>query len=150
MTADAASPPKRTRVVAVRLNDAEFAAWEAATLASHRRQVGAWVRDEAVAVYLRATKNVRRTPSPATPDADPAVDGEGDAGAAAQQVAELAALRGELSRVGNNINQIAAVLNQPSHPAHEAARADAGRVIGEVGPQLGRVYELLSELAARR
>jgi len=149
MAADAASPSKRTRVVAVRLNDAEFAEWEAATLASHRRQVGAWVRDEAVAVYLRATKNVHRTTAPSTPDAD-VVTGDTDAAVGAQQVAELAAVRGELSRVGNNINQIAAVLNQPSHPAHEQAHADAGRVIAEVGPQLGRVYELLTELAARR
>lgn len=149
MSADAASPAKRTRVVAVRLNDAEFASWEAATLASGRRQIGAWVRDEAVAVYLRATKNARRSTAPATPDDAPAGT-TADAGVAARQVAELAALRGELSRVGNNINQIAAVLNQPSHPAHEAARADAGRVIAEMGPSLGRVYEVLTELAARR
>jgi len=120
--ADAASPEKRTHTVSVRVNPAEFAVWEAATLAASRRQIGAWVREVAVAGYLAGPR------TPHTAEADPAIAG----------------LRGELARIGSNINQIAAALNQPTHPHHEQARMDAARVMGELTPVVGALYESLN------
>jgi len=114
--------PLRRRTVAVRLSDAEFTAWEQACLAAGRRQLGAWVREVAVAGYLAGP----RTPHIA--EVDPAVAG----------------LRGELARIGSNINQIAAALNQPTHPHHEQARMDAARVMGELTPVVGALYESLN------
>jgi len=74
---------KRTRTVAVRLSPGEESAWISAALAAGRRQLGAWVREVAVAGYLAGprTSNPRET--------DPAVAG----------------LRAELARLGNNVNQ---------------------------------------------
>jgi hypothetical protein len=120
--------PLRRRTVAVRLSDAEFTAWEQACLAAGRRQLGAWVREVAVAGYLAGP----RTPHIA--EADPAVAG----------------LRGELARIGSNINQIAAALNQPTHPHHEQARMDAARVMGELTPVVGALYESLNAAGERR
>jgi hypothetical protein len=126
--ADAASPEKRTHTVSVRVNPAEFAVWEAATLAASRRQIGAWVREVAVAGYLAGPR------TPHTAEADPAIAG----------------LRGELARIGSNINQIAAALNQPTHPHHEQARMDAARVMGELTPVVGALYESLNAARERR
>ncbi len=120
--------PLRRRTVAVRLSEAEFTAWETACLAAGRRQLGAWVREVAVAGYLAGP----RTPHIA--EADPAVVG----------------LRGELARIGSNINQIAAALNQPTHPHHEQARMDAARVMGELTPVVGALYESLNATRERR
>jgi hypothetical protein len=126
--ADAASPEKRTHTVSVRVNPAEFAVWEAATLAASRRQIGAWVREVAVAGYLAGPR------TPHTAEADPAIAG----------------LRGELARIGSNINQIAAALNQPTHPHHEQARMDAARVMGELTPVVGALYESPNAARERR
>ncbi len=120
--------PLRRRTVAVRLSDAEFTVWEQACLAAGRRQLGAWVREVAVAGYLAGP----RTTHPA--EADPAIAG----------------LRGELARIGSNINQIAAALNQPTHPHHEQARMDAARVMGELTPVVGALYESLNAARERR
>ncbi|GAA4826624.1 hypothetical protein GCM10023353_39880 [Tomitella cavernea] len=47
------SPVRRTRTVAVRLTDAEHAAWRAAAAAEGRRQLGAWIRRDAVGLPVR-------------------------------------------------------------------------------------------------
>lgn len=94
-----AAPAKRTRTVAVRLTDAEEAAWIDAALADGHRQLGAWVRERAVAGYLG---KVRPRQS--------AVSSE-----AAQ---EIAALRQEMARWGNNLNQIARAINAGQVPAN--------------------------------
>ncbi|BDB63557.1 MULTISPECIES: plasmid mobilization relaxosome protein MobC [unclassified Rhodococcus (in: high G+C Gram-positive bacteria)] len=94
-----AGPAKRIRTVAVRLSEAEEAAWIAAALADGYRQLGAWVRERAVAGYLG---KVRPRQS--------AVSSE-----AAQ---EIAALRQEMARWGNNLNQIARAINSGQVPAN--------------------------------
>jgi hypothetical protein len=92
--ASAIPAEKRTRTVAVRLTPGEESAWIAAALAAGRRQLGAWVREVAVAGYLAGP----RTTNPR--EVDPAVAG----------------LRAELARLGNNVNQIAHALNTPATP----------------------------------
>ena len=108
---------KRTRTVAVRLTPGEESAWIAAALAAGRRQLGAWVREVAVAGYLAGprTTNPRET--------DPAVAG----------------LRAELARLGNNVNQIAHALNTPGH-AHADAAVEAAE------PHLAAINTTLAEL----
>jgi len=120
--ADAASPEKRTHTVSVRVNRGEFAVWEAATLAASRRQIGAWVREVAVAGYLAGprTTNPRET--------DPAVAG----------------LRAELARLGNNVNQIAHALNTPGHAHAEAAVAAAEPHLAAISSTLAELYEAIN------
>ena len=95
-----AAPAKRTRTVAVRLTDAEEAAWIDAALADGHRQLGAWVRERAVAGYLGKV----RPPS--------------GGGLSAEATAEIAALRQEMTRWGNNLNQIAKAINSGQAPSN--------------------------------
>ncbi|MGH3799387.1 MAG: plasmid mobilization relaxosome protein MobC [Pseudonocardiaceae bacterium] len=90
---------KRTRTVAVRLTEAEEAAWIEAALADGHRQLGAWVRVRAVAGYLGKVRSKR------------------GGGLSAESVAELAAVRQELVRWGNNLNQIAKAVNSGQVPS---------------------------------
>jgi len=108
---------KRTRTVAVRLTPGEESAWVSAALAAGRRQLGAWVREVAVAGYLAGP----RTTNPR--EADPVVAG----------------LRAELARLGNNVNQIAHALNTPGH-AHADAAVEAAE------PHLAAINTTLAEL----
>jgi len=108
---------KRTRTVAVRLTPGEESAWITAALAAGRRQLGAWVREVAVAGYLAGPRTVNPR------ETDPAVAG----------------LRAELARLGNNVNQIAHALNTPGH-AHADAAVEAAE------PHLAAITTTLAEL----
>jgi len=125
--ADATSPEKRTHTVSVRVNPAEFAAWEAATLAASRRQIGAWVREVAVAGYLAGP----RTSNPR--EVDPAVAG----------------LRAELARLGNNVNQIAHALNTPGHAHADAAVAAAEPHLAAITTTLAELYGAIERAETR-
>ncbi len=112
--ADATSSERRTHTVSVRVNPAEFAVWEAAALAASRRQIGAWVREVAVAGYLAGHPSPGVVAHPQ--ERDPA----------------MAGLRGELGRVGNNLNQLTAALH----------RFDGGgKELAELGMALGRAVD---------
>ena len=79
---------ERTRVVAVRLTPAEHEAWLAAAAAAGRGRLGSWVRDQVAASLT--------------------VEGAGGGATAAAGASTSPAssgLRGELVRVGNNLNQ---------------------------------------------
>ncbi len=131
--ADAASPEKRTHTVSVRVNPAEFAAWEAATLASKRRQIGAWVREVAVAGYLAG--HTPGTAAMAHPqESDPAVAG----------------LWGELGRVGNNLNQLTAQLHRFDGGGQELAELGMalGRAVDATGQAMDRLADALNAAAA--
>ncbi len=104
---------ERTRTVAVRLSPEEHAAWEEAAAAAGRGRLGSWVRDEvnarldqgvdAGAVRARGgrAKSTRGdTPGDAAGGAGVGVDME-----LAEVLARSSVLRGELSRVANNLNQ---------------------------------------------
>lgn len=96
-TADAGRV-KRTRTVAVRLTEAEEAVWVDAALADGHRQLGAWVRERAVAGYLGKVRP------------------KSGGGISAEAAAEVAAVRQELTRWGNNLNQIAKAINSGELP----------------------------------
>ncbi len=104
---------ERTRTVAVRLTPEEHAAWEAAAAAAGRGRLGSWVRDEvnarldqgvdAGAVRARggrAARTSKETSAGAPGGAGVGVDME-----LAEVLARSSVLRGELSRVANNLNQ---------------------------------------------
>ena len=131
--ADATSPEKRTHTVSVRVNPAEFAAWEAATLAAKRRQIGAWVREVAVAGYFAG--HTTGTAAAAHPqESDPAVAG----------------LRGELGRVGNNLNQLTAALHRFDGGPQELAELGMalGRAVDATGQAMDRLADALTAAAA--
>ena len=129
--ADAASPEKRTHTVSVRVNPAEFAVWEAATLAASRRQIGAWVREVAVAGYLAGDSSRTLTHPQET---DPAVAG----------------LRGELGRVGNNLNQLTAQLHRFDGGGQELAELGMalGRAVDATGQAMDRLADALNTTTA--
>ena len=77
---------ERTRTVAVRLTPAEHEAWLAAASAAGRGRLGTWVREQVTASLAAA-------------------EGGPGAAPAAAEAAGVAGLRGELVRVGNNLNQ---------------------------------------------
>jgi len=120
--ADATSSERRTHTVSVRVNPAEFAVWEAAALAASRRQIGGWVREVAVAGYLAGHPSSAAVAHPQA--SDPAVAG----------------LRGELGRVGNNLNQLTAALH----------RFDGGgQELAELGMALGRAVDATEQTMDR-
>ncbi len=129
--ADVTSPEKRTHTVSVRVNPAEFAAWEAAALAASRRQIGAWVREVAVAGYLAGH------PSPGVvypQETDPAVAG----------------LRGELGRVGNNLNQLTAQMHRFDGGPQELSELGMalGRAVDATGQTMDRLADALNTATA--
>lgn len=126
-SADAAVPAKRTRTVAVRLTVAEESAWIAAALADGHRQLGAWVREKAVAGYLG-----RARPTTAT------------TALSQEAVAEINAVRNELSRVGNNLNQIARAVNSGQIPPSLVEHLEKNW--GQYGKTLARMADRLEEL----
>lgn len=122
-----AAPAKRTRTVAVRLTDAEEAAWIAAALADGHRQLGAWVRERAVAGYLGKVR-------PKT-----------GSGLSAEAVAEVAEMRQQMTRVGNNLNQIAKAINAGQVPPKMAESLEKGW-LEKWGQELGRMADRLDAL----
>lgn len=113
-----AAPAKRTRTVAVRLTEQEEDAWISAALADGHRQLGAWVRERAVAGYLGKVR--------------PKTGG----GLSAEAAAEVAALRQEMTRWGNNLNQIARAIN-------------AGQVSPQIEEHLGKSWPKYREVLGR-
>ncbi len=122
-----AAPAKRTRTVAVRVTDAEEAAWIAAALADGHRQLGAWVRERAVAGYLGKVR-------PKT-----------GSGLSAEAVAEVAEMRQQMTRVGNNLNQIAKAINAGQVPPKMAESLEKGW-LEKWGQELGRMADRLDAL----
>ena len=115
--------------VAVRLTPAEHARWLAAATAGGRGQMGRWVRET-----VTARLDGRAAAAPV------------DAAAGEQ----LAALRGELSKVGSNLNQIARALNTANRGGEAAPPPDAVlRAVEATRAELGRVRDQLHEGAGR-
>lgn len=122
-----AAGAKRTRTVAVRLTDAEEAAWIAAAAADGHRQLGAWVRERAVAGYLGKVR--------------PKTGG----GLSAEAAAEVAALRQQMAKVGNNLNQIARAVNS-GQVSPEISGALQKGWLEKWGQELGRMADRLDAL----
>lgn len=116
MAEETKRPVKRTRVVAVRLTDEEHAAW-AAEAGSGR--LGTWVRTT-MAGLLTGHRAAPSRPGPPP---------------------EVAALRAELTRVGNNLNQAVRAANvsglDRSSAAELVARVDAAEAV------MGQIREAL-------
>lgn len=115
---------KRSRTVAVRLHPTEEAVWVAAAAADGHRQLGAWIREKAVAGYLGRGRPAR-----------------GSVGLSAEAVAEINALRQEMARWGNNLNQIARAVNagqvSPAVEEHLRVRGDRYvRVLARIADRL--------------
>jgi len=125
-------PWRPSFVGAVRVNPGEFAAWEAATLAASRRQIGAWVREVAVAGYLAGHPSSAGVAHPQ--ESDPAVAG----------------LRGELGRVGNNLNQLTAQLHRFDGGPQELAELGMalGRAVDATGQTMDRLADALNTTTA--
>ena len=120
---------ERTVTVAVRLTPAEHARWVAAAAAGGRGQMGRWVRET-----VTARLDGRAAAAPVSAEA-----GE-----------QLAALRGELSKVGSNLNQVARALNvQAKGGPVQVTRGDALQVIEATKVELGRVRDQLNGRAGR-
>jgi len=128
----------RTHTVSVRLSPGEYAVWVAAARSVGRGQLGAWVRDR-VAGTLPAMWAAPGAGAGWT-GGSVAVEGPGRRPLAVGLVAsgEWASLRGELSRVGNNLNQAVRVANS-------AVSVDAAGVAALAGA-VGWVETLMAEL----
>ena len=120
---------ERTVTVAVRLTPAEHARWVEAATAGGRGQMGRWVRETATA----------------------RLDGRAAAAPVGAEVGEqLAALRGELSKVGSNLNQVARALNvQVKGGPVQVDQATALHVLEATRVELGRVRDQLNARAGR-
>lgn len=119
MAEETKGPVKRTRVVAVRLTDAEHAAWAAAAAEAGSGRLGTWVR-----TTMAGLLNGHRA-APSHPGPPP----------------EVAALRVELARVGNNLNQVVRAVNASGvdrgSAAELVARVDAAEAL------MGRIRQAL-------
>ncbi|MFI6432909.1 hypothetical protein [Rhodococcus oryzae] len=123
-----AAVAKRTRTVAVRLTEEEEATWLAAAFTDGRRQLGAWVRERAVAGYLGKVR----------------LKASAGGGLSPEAVAEITAWRQELLRWGNNLNQISKAMNAgKSSPAIEKYLRDNW---GKHEQTLARMADRLDEL----
>ena len=111
MAEETEGPVKRTRVVAVRLTDGEHAAWSG--------RLGTWVRTTMAGLLTG------HRAAPARPGPPP----------------EVAALRAELARVGNNLNQAVRAANVSGldrvSAAELVARVDAAEAV------MGQIREAL-------
>ena len=134
---NAAAPPvrpagprgERTVTVAVRLTPAEHARWVAAATAGGRGQMGRWVRET---VTARLDGGAAATPT------------------SAEASAQVAALRGELSKVGSNLNQVARALNTANRGGEAAPATEAVlQVVEATRAELGRVRDHLNERGSR-
>jgi hypothetical protein len=110
--------------VAVRLTPGEHARWVAAATAGGRGQMGRWVRET-----ITDRLDGRAAAAPV--------------GAATGE--QLAALRGELSKVGSNLNQVARALNaQAKGGPVQVDQATALQVLEATKVELGRVRDQLN------
>jgi hypothetical protein len=114
---DASNPRKHD--VRVRLNDAEYALWDAARVRSGRREMGAWVR----AVVTEVLTGQR---APARP---------GDLPRVVLPEANRDAVE-QLRRVGNNLNQLA---HRANADGHAPAVVELRRLLVEVEDALREV-----------
>ncbi|MEU9200418.1 plasmid mobilization protein [Streptomyces sp. DT224] len=120
------NPTERTRKTTTRLSDAENAEITAA----------ATQRGVTVARFL-ATAGLSAARGHAAVHSNDQLDAAID---------ELAALRTALARIGNNINQIAFVLNSGGHPRV----GELERALGALTVLLARVDDAANELVTRR
>lgn len=151
---------KRTRVVAVRFTDAEHAELERAALDDNCRQLGAWIRDVPVRLMLDLRRKQRGAERADRGDSSgrslaPAESASGStAGALSVEQWQLVHdLRVELSKVGNNMNQVARSLNGEAKPMDERRYERALEVSNEqlaaTRAEVARLYELLARLEER-
>ena len=108
---------KRTKTVAVRLDESEWWALKAAAGLSGRAQLGRWLRETALTV---AAGQSPRRPLDVARDR------------------ELGQLRSELIRVGNNLNQAQryAYRHPDEEPRLTAAVAECGRQLSRLADEL--------------
>lgn len=151
---------KRTRVVAVRFTEAEYREVERTALEENYRQLGAWIRERPVKLLVSVTRKRRsaerreRGQQEDTPAAESA--GGSTAGVLSVEQWQLVHdLRVGLSRVGNNVNQVARALNSAeSAPRSDGQWRKALEVTNErmdaTRGEVARLYELLSRLEERR
>ncbi len=102
---------ERVRVVAVRLTPAEHEAWLAAATAAGRGRLGTWVREQVTTSLAAAAA-------------------DGSAAVPAGDDVDVTRLRGELVRVGNNLNQAVRL----AHVERTAAGSGASSAGGGLGP----------------
>jgi len=155
---------KRTRVVAVRFTDAEHSELEQAALSDNYRQLGAWIREVPVRLMLdmrrkqRSAERAARGESAGTSAGGSSVPAESAGGSTAgalsvEQWQLVHDLRVELSKVGNNVNQIARGLHGEAKPMDERRYARALEVTTEhmdaTRREVARLYELLARLEER-
>lgn len=118
MAEETEGPVKRTRVVAVRLTDEEHAAWASAAAEAGFGRLGTWVRTTVAGLLAGGRAPARPGPPP-----------------------EVAALRAELARVGNNLNQAVRAANVSGFDrdasAELVARVDAAEAV------MGQIREAL-------
>jgi len=115
---------KRTRLVAVRVTPAEWAAWDERRAASGRREMGAWVRavvNEAERVPARSASPRRAGDVPVVPEVNREV-------------------RGQLARAGNNLNQLARAVNAGATPATGTVVEEIRAAVDEVAEAARAVY----------
>lgn len=154
---------KRTRVVAVRFTEAEYREVERTALADNYRQLGAWIRERPVKLFVNVTRKRRsaerrergqqedRTAEMPADDAGGSVAGV----LSVEQWQLVHDLRVELSKVGNNVNQVARALNTAeSAPRSEGQWRKALEVTNErmdaTRGEVARLYELLARLEERQ
>lgn len=155
---------KRTRVVAVRFTDAEFEDLERTALGDNYRQLGAWIREVPVRLMIdvrrkrRSAERAARGESVGTSAGGSSVPAESAGGSTAgvlsvEQWQLVHDLRVELSKVGNNVNQIARGLHGEAKPMDERRYARALEVTTEhvdaTRREVARLYELLARLEER-
>lgn len=154
---------KRTRVVAVRFTEAEYREVERTALEENYRQLGAWIRERPVKLLVSVTRKRRsaerreRGQQEDTTAVEVPAESAGGSTAGALSVEQwqlVHDLRVELSRVGNNVNQIARGLHGEAKPMDERRYARALEVTTEhmdaTRREVARLYELLSRLEERQ
>ena len=155
---------KRTRVVAVRFTEAEYREVERTALEENYRQLGAWIRERPVKLLVSVTRKRRsaarreRGQQEDTTAVEVSAESAGGSTAGALSVEQwqlVHDLRAQLSRVGNNVNQVARALNTAeSAPKSDGQWRKALEVTNErmdaTRREVARLYELLSRLEERQ
>ena len=156
---------KRTRVVAVRFTEAEYREVERTALEDNYRQLGAWIREQPVKLFVgvvRKRRSAERRERGQQVDAMAAAEmpAESAGGSTAAGVLSVEQwqlvhdLRVELSKVGNNVNQLARALNGEAKPMDDQRYAKALEVtngqLDATRGEVARLYELLARLEERQ
>ncbi|WP_432509431.1 plasmid mobilization relaxosome protein MobC, partial [Kineococcus auxinigenes] len=157
----------RARLVSTRLSEAEWAAWDTARAQSGRKEMGAWVR-EVITTHL-AAEELARQKTQALAQAAAAVTEEARAagaevpapvelvaamnaaleatdassGAGAGLAGEVRALRGELTRIGANLNQ--AVRLAHTHGVDPVAVGRIETAVAQVRAGVGQVRAWMAQ-----